>query len=369
MPSKLLIADDDPLIRRMVAETLRAADFVVFEAGNGREAIDAIEEHRPQLIITDWLMPQMDGLELTRALRRMQDDIGWVYIVMLTALGDTERLVEAFEVGADDYLVKPFHPAELTARVRAGDRMVRLKMNLARQERELHRRNAQLEVAYHELTVANERLDEMATTDELTGLRNRRAAMTQIERRWDEVSRNGGAMSLVLIDIDHFKTFNDTYGHEIGDLVLKHTAQTLSSTTRSSEEVFRFGGEEFMLICTHATAQDAEIAAERLRSHVDEMRVHHNGQDMRVAVSLGVAERRPWMTELKELIKSADEALYAAKHGGRNQVKVADALQSTGFGMADTTPDETPAEDDVDSIKGNFDLSEAAEDAKIRRGA
>lgn len=324
MSHTLLLVDDDPMIRRMGQTLLAKAGYDVRVATNGREALEMVRQDPPDIVLTDWLMPEINGLELCRAIREAEDLIGRVYIIMLTAQAQPERLVEAFDAGADDYLAKPFHRSELVARVGSGGRMVALKADVHRKEIELHRRNAELEVAYKDLSLANRRLDAMATTDELTGLQNRRSAMTAIERRWHELARAGGTMSFVMMDIDHFKQFNDTWGHAVGDDVLKEVARVLSENSRATEDVFRLGGEEFLLFCHNSTAADAAVAAERVRLAIEATEVAHGEKPLKVTISLGVADRQPWMSGYHELFIAADEALYAAKDAGRNQVMLAE---------------------------------------------
>jgi diguanylate cyclase (GGDEF)-like protein len=328
MPNSLLLVDDDPMIRRMGQTLLQKAGYDVRVAGDGAEALELIREDPPDIVLTDWLMPNLDGIGLCRAIREAEDIVGRIYVVILTAQSQPERLVEAFDAGADDYLGKPFHRSELVARIGAGSRMVALKQDVQRKEVELHRRNAELELAYQELSRANRRLDAMATTDELTGLQNRRSAMTAIERRWEEVSRHGGMMSFVMMDIDHFKNFNDTWGHDVGDLVLREVAGTLSRCSRATEDVFRLGGEEFLLFCHSSSAHDASVVSERIRRTLEHTEIVTGTTPLKVTISLGVADRQPWMTLPNELFKAADEALYAAKHAGRNRVMIARPTRS-----------------------------------------
>jgi len=320
MTHTLLLVDDDPLIRRMGEALLSRAGYDVRIASDGARALEMVRADPPDLVVTDWLMPELNGLELCRAIREAEEVIGRVYVIVLTAQSQPERLVEAFDAGADDYVAKPFHRSELVARVGAGARLMRLKADLHRNEVELHRRNAELEIAYQELSRANRRLDAMATTDDLTGLQNRRSAMTAVERRWEEVRRHGGMMSFVMMDIDHFKSFNDRFGHDVGDRVLQRVADVLSRTSRATEDVFRLGGEEFLLFCHSSSAHDASVVAERIRRAVADTEIRAGDTPLRVTISLGVADRQPWMASPNELFKAADEALYAAKKIGRNRV-------------------------------------------------
>lgn len=323
--SSILLVDDDPMILRMGSTLLTRAGYRVRTASSGEDAMQAIRDEYPGILVTDWMMPGMTGIDLCRALREMEREINrHVYTIMLTALGDPDNIVEAFDAGADDYLSKPIHSRELVARVGAGARLVTLKQRLNLKERELQYRNAELEVAYAELTKANERLDHMALTDELTDLPNRRAAMQTADARWEEVTRHGGPLACVMMDLDHFKSINDTWGHEVGDEVLRQTAAVLRRTTRGGERVFRFGGEEFLLLCPNSGSEAAIVGAERIRSAIESMEVLVDGERLDVTMSLGVADRTPDMESFNDLLKAADEALYRAKHAGRNRVWVSD---------------------------------------------
>ena len=206
---------------------------------------------------------------------------------------------------------------------RAGERIVDLERDLARKTREIFRNNAELEVAYRKLALANDKLQHMARTDELTGLGNRRAALTAMQEKWDEIEETWIPMAVVVLDLDHFKSINDTYGHDVGDLILAETARLLRENTRATEEVFRMGGEEFVLFCPQANASMAAVAAERMRAAMNEHVFERDGISFQVTVSLGVAERGPQMKGLDQLIKAADDALYAAKDAGRNCVRLA----------------------------------------------
>ena len=324
MPHSILLVDDDPAIIQLATTALEAAGYTVRSASNGDEAMECVRADRPDMVITDWLMPAPDGLELCRMIREIEDFSSRIYVIMLSGQRAPGRLVEALEVGADDYIHKPFNTDELVARVRSGSRLIALKADLKQKEIELHRRNAELEVAHQELSRLNRHLDEIATTDELTGLANRRSAMAAIDRRWQEIDRDPGAMAMVLGDIDHFKRINDTWGHDVGDAVLAQIAGALDGASRSTEDVFRLGGEEFLLFCRASTAAEAAVAAERMRVAVESIRITHGGRTIPCTMSFGVAERRGWMQSSCEVLKAADEALYESKHAGRNRVTIAD---------------------------------------------
>lgn len=324
---KLLVVDDDPLQLRLTAQMLSGGENEVLVASGGKEAMRVILSEEPRIVVTDWMMPDMDGLELCRTLRQ-HEGVRFIYVIVVTAKDDKKAVVEAFEAGADDYLVKPLDAAELVARLRAADRIVSLESNLARQTREVYRINAEMALAQQKLNQANAKLKEMATTDALTGLLNRREAMERITDLWNAQERYGQSFSCIMLDIDHFKTFNDTRGHAAGDFVLKEMGQLLRSNTRKTDKSCRLGGEEFLVLCPNVDIKGAAVCAEHLRAIVEQHRFNYQGEGMNVTISLGVAQRAPGMGSPDDLIKAADEALYASKEAGRNQVTLANDCPS-----------------------------------------
>jgi two-component system, cell cycle response regulator len=312
---RVLIVDDDPSTLRLLGRYLTDAGYNVLTAESSEKALEIQRSGNPQMVITDLVMPQMDGLELCRRLRP-QEGAGFIYIIVLTARSEKSVLVEALDAGADDFLTKPFGREELLAHVRAGERIVRLEAKLAERSREVSRYNARL-------ATTNNKLRALATIDELTGLPNRREAMARLAEHWSLAARHTTPFSCISADIDHFKSFNDTYGHAVGDFVLKATAAVLRRASRAGDVVCRFGGEEFLVICPNLTAGSAEAAAERLRQAVQQNPVKYGANELTVTLSLGVAERADHMRGPDDLLKSADDALYAAKWGGRNRVCVA----------------------------------------------
>lgn len=317
MNRTVLIVDDDPLALRLLEKHLGSAGYNVIAADEAQGALALLDEHEPPVLITDWMMPGMSGLELCRQIRTSRP-LDFVYIIVLTAHGDKECLLQAFEAGADDFLAKPFLREELLARLTAAIRMIQLKEDLARQ-------NAILQEANAELALLNQKLEEMATTDALTGLVNRREAMNRFNELWAAGDRHGQPLACILLDIDHFKNFNDTYGHDIGDLVLRETAEVIQGHTRVGETASRFGGEEFLILCPNATPEEAAVALDRLRETVQNNRIEVGGHNLTVTVSAGVAGRTPDTATPDDLIHQADQALYAAKRTGRNRVCLAGA--------------------------------------------
>lgn len=311
-PLRILIVDDDPAIRHLLTRILTEAGHAVETAANGKEALEMALGTPPQLILTDWLMPEVDGVSLCRTLRATRAGRG-IYLLVLTHSDDGDRLVAAFEAGADDYLVKPFSPRLLAARLRAAQRVIQLQEEVERDHEEIRRYAA-------ELALINRRLYQAALTDSLTELPNRRYAMDRMHQEWAAASRSGRPLSCMLIDIDGFKGVNDTYGHDAGDQVLRHVAGVLRRHARTQDIISRIGGEEFLVICPDTDPGAAYQCAERLRQAVVALSsLVVEGKAVSVTVSIGVACRSPEMETHDALIKAADRALYSAKSTGRDR--------------------------------------------------
>ncbi|HSI95975.1 MAG: diguanylate cyclase [Methylophilaceae bacterium] len=308
----ILVVDNDPAMVELLKTILGSAGHKVHTAADGREALRMVLEHQPQIMITDWMMPGVDGLQLLRTLR--ETEIGrYLYVMVLTAQNDKEKMVEAFNAGADDFLVKPLDRTELLARLKAGQRIVTVQREVIN-ECDLLRRNAL------QLTIANQRAEEAALTDSLTGLYNRRYAMDRLAREWVASERNHRPLSILLLDIDHFKTVNDNHGHNIGDIALKRLAEMLGEYSRRPDIACRIGGEEFFILVPETALPGALRQAERLREAFESKSINVEGIDLRLTISLGVAQKCAGMATPEELLKVADEALYQAKREGRNRV-------------------------------------------------
>lgn len=309
---RILAVDDAPVSLRLLVHHLTQDGHTVIQARDGREALALAMSDPPQLVVSDWMMPEMDGVALCKALRRTSVGRG-MYVLILTAREDEERIVEAFDAGADDYVVKPFNPKILLARVRAGQRMIEL-----REQVEFDRRDRAKKLA--EMGVLNRKLRAAAYTDPLTELPNRRYAMKRIDQDLSNAQRSGGAMSVMMLDIDHFKRVNDEHGHDVGDFVLRETANTLRRTCRRGDVVCRLGGEEFLVICPASDLEAAATSAERIRAAVEANLMTMGTFDRNVTVSIGVAQVRAEVDTVDALIKESDLLVYEAKESGRNRV-------------------------------------------------
>jgi len=317
-PTRILLVEDDAQMLRLITHHLKREGYEVLTAGTSSEGLAVAMESTPQIVITDWMMPEMSGLELCSTLRRSQAGMK-MYIILVTARGEDDQIVEAFEAGADDYVVKPFNPRILLARVRAAQRMIQLRERVEESERSRLRQVA-------ELGIMTRKLRSAALTDTLTQLPNRRYAMKRLKQEWESAMRNHRPLSVIMADIDFFKRVNDNYGHDTGDVVLREVALTLQAHARASDVLCRLGGEEFLIINTSTDVATAGMAAERLRVAIESKIVEHGGFAENVTISFGVAGSTPDMANIDDLIKAADEALYEAKQTGRNRVCVKNGL-------------------------------------------
>lgn len=320
-PCGILIVEDDPVVLQKLTELVTATGEQVYTAGDGHEAMRIWREHKPRVIVSDWLMPRMDGVELCQQIRGESTEDP-VHFIMLTAHADKERLLDAYRAGVDDFLSKPFDHEELLARVRAGIRAAKLREELLRKANGTQALNAQL-------AVVNSRLERLAITDELTGLFNRRHAMFRLEEQWALAERYGRPVTVALIDIDHFKAINDTHGHEVGDSVLRRVAALLRDQTRGTDAVCRVGGEEFLIISPSLTIQEVTVCAERCRTAVAAHIFNIGAAEIRVTVSIGVATRTTDLGQFPDLLRTADQALYAAKDAGRNTVRTTEQMKGS----------------------------------------
>jgi len=299
---KVLVVDDSAVYRRQVSQALAYhPSYETFLACNGEEALSIYREKVPSIVVTDWMMPDFSGIELCQRIRA-EKGLPFAYVIMMTSNTDKGRAAQALEAGADDYIAKPFDGSELLARIGAGRRMV-----------ELHRK----------LQSKNAKLEEQARTDVLTGLPNRRAIEEWANKQLEGASRHGFPIWMVLGDLDCFKQVNDTFGHAAGDAVLRTFAETLKHGTRASDICGRLGGDEFLTVMTHVSAENIELTVNRFREQFASLSFPFSGQSISLTATFGVAgieSGQRW--EFSELLCNADEMLYEAKRAGRNCVRV-----------------------------------------------
>jgi diguanylate cyclase (GGDEF)-like protein len=310
MPMRILVADDEAVSRRVLETLLHGWGYEVVVACDGTAAWQRIQDKdAPQLLILDWMMPGMDGLDVCRRVRELKTDFR-PYVILLTGREQKGDLVTGMSAGADDYVTKPFEPEELRVRVQAGARIVSMQT---------------------ELLAQREQLRLQATHDPLTTLLNRAAIMNVLQKELNRSHHTGRPASVVMIDLDHFKRVNDTYGHEAGDAVLVEVGRRMSSRMRPYENLARFGGEEFLVVLSDCTLDGAGRMAERLRCTIAEDDFVLPQVNLTMTASLGVASSSQMenVTE-KELVKLADVALYRAKAEGRNRVVLASSDDIVG---------------------------------------
>jgi len=300
----VVVADDSPIYRRLVADALASQPYTVYIAKNGRQAMDLILAHKPTVVITDWEMPDISGIELCNELRRNTDSR--THTILLTSNDDKEQIIQGLAAGADDYLTKPFHAGELLARVAVGLRIA-----------DLHR----------QIQTKNKLLEELALTDPLTGVPNRRAIAEWATRELKAAARHEFPVWVVIADLDRFKSVNDTFGHDAGDTVLKKFADLLKANTRASNICGRIGGEEFVIVLSHIDKPNVFTAIDRIRRCLELEKFVFGHKSLCVTASFGIAGF-PGNTDpdLNELLREADAALYTAKRNGRNRIEFSTAL-------------------------------------------
>ncbi len=328
MDRRILVVDADHHRRNAVRAILAGAGYEPSVVDSGVDAMRIMLAEAPPAVLCRLTGPRFDGLGLCQDLRS-HEGVGFVYFMMSLTAEETRHTATALQHGADAVIPTEIDAERLLAHMVAGDRVVALHRELTRQNRQVFKYNAKL-------AIVNDRLHQAATTDELTGAVNRRAGMNRLTECWSVASRNGDSLAVMILDVDHFKVINDTYGHDVGDLVLKEVADALRRSCRLGEVVCRFGGEEFMVICSASDASMAAVAARRLRATVEGITSQVRGFPVKVTASIGVAERTASMPDPDALLRAADRALYAAKHGGRNRVVIAGEEWSGGENQVST---------------------------------
>ena len=300
----ILIAEDNPVSRKFLEKSLTMAGYSVISAENGRDALEILENDFYPIVITDWMMPEKNGLELCRAIRS-HNLPGYVFIVLLTANDSKEDIIAGLEAGADDYLTKPFNHAELMARLNSGKRILQLERSLK---------------------IANEEIRILSVTDPLTKIYNRVYLNERLPQEISRAKRYGHSMSLIMSDIDHFKKVNDSYGHHAGDITLKSFVDCLKQSIRGDIDwVARYGGEEFLIVLPETSLEGAFQTAERLRLSVSEMSIDIEGKEIGITASFGLSSFNPSQHNDKispeSMIGQADKCMYQAKKKGRNRVE------------------------------------------------
>lgn len=298
---KILVVDDDALQRKIIIETLAIGSYDVIALDSAKAAQEMLEQDTVRFVITDWLMPDMDGLTFVRWIRAA-NITGYVYVMLLTSREDPRDIEDGLNAGADDYIKKPFHPKELLARVAVGERILRLEEHLRE---------------------ASERLKQQILIDDLTGLVNRRAIYQAGRQEIERANRNRTPLSVLFLDLDKFKNINDSYGHLAGDEALKLTARLLKENIRDYDQIGRWAGDEFVALLPDTNReQAAELGGRVLRAFSREALWLKNGSKVILNASIGLHTWMPdemEMPDLDSLVRLADEAMYQAKQYGGNR--------------------------------------------------
>jgi diguanylate cyclase (GGDEF)-like protein len=291
---KILIAEDQAPSALQLRRILERLGHEALVAPDGEQAWRIVQSGLAPLLLSDWMMPLVDGPELCRRIRSASLD-QYTYIILLTSRDRKEDRLEGLRAGADDFLTKPPDPDELTVRLEIAERILKVHAQLARQ---------------------NERLAELAAIDELTGTKNRRRFREDLALLFAQARRLGSPLSLIMLDLDHFKEYNDSFGHPAGDEVLRRLGSTLCASLRSHDIVARYGGEEFVVLLPATGESEAIEVGERLRSAIAKAPWPRGG----MTASLGIGTIGPDTTGANSLVEQADRALYHSKQAGRNQV-------------------------------------------------
>lgn len=299
----ILLVDDDRFMRTVLCQTLQDAGYCVSQAANGKEALELCSNSYFPIIMTDWVMPEMDGIDFCRAFREKPAD-SYTYLILLTSQEGKEKLIAGLEAGADEYLTKPVQDAELMVRLKTARRILDLESSLQK---------------------SLEEIKQLSIHDSLTGTFNRGYLDQHLPNELRRADRYMRELSLIMMDLDHFKKINDTWGHQAGDAVLQHCAKILAGTVRREIDwVARYGGEEFILVLPETDQTGCSVVAERLRSLLAATPCFFRSEEIRVTASFGSVTRKPSSKtdgpDTEFILHRADQCLYQAKETGRNRI-------------------------------------------------
>lgn len=310
--NKILIIDDDNITLTLLSNFMIKNSFEVVKYNNPVNALNDLHNIQPDIIMTDYHMEELNGIDLCKILRNQEK---WYYIIFITADNNLELLSSAFEAGANDFIKKPINAFELSARLLNAKHIV----NLISLHEEKH--TNMLEYA-HSLEKQTKELHALTMVDTLTGLYNRRYAELILDKEWKDFIRSSSVFSIISIDIDKFKSVNDDYGHDIGDLVLIHVAEIMNNTIRQNDTLCRMGGEEFIIICRDVDSFNILNISEKIRKAIEDNQPCQLNMDRNITISVGAACACHSDTCWKDAYRHSDIALYKAKHNGRNRVEI-----------------------------------------------
>ena len=295
---KVIIAEDDATTRCLLENTMEKWNYDVHSTTNGLEALDALlKQDESCMVLLDWIMPEIDGIDVCRIIRERQKEHAYIYIIMLTGKQKQEDVITGLDAGADDFLVKPFDYEELRMRMRVGQRILQLQ----------------------------DQLTEKAYYDQLTAIYNRMAILDILKREFSRSKRSNQPLSIIMVDLDHFKNVNDTYGHLGGDAVLKGAASCMKDAIRTYDSIGRYGGEEFLIVVPGSGKNETIILAKRIQDNLADSAFEYNDQQISITISMGISDNcNIGIKDIDSLIRVADEALYQAKDDGRDCFVIAD---------------------------------------------
>ncbi|MFC2156649.1 diguanylate cyclase [Acidobacteriota bacterium] len=309
---KVLIAEDNKVSRKILERSLEEWGYDVIIAGDGEEAWSSLQNQDIRMAILDWMMPKISGLDICRKVRENEKD-HYTYLILLTAKGDQEDVVEGLTAGADDYITKPFNRHELSARLQTGRRIIKLESQLLDTQAELQK---------------------IATHDGLTQIWNRVAILNILDEEIERSVREKLPVGVIMIDIDQFKTVNDTHGHQAGDLVLINVANNLKNSLRPYDKIGRYGGDEILIVLPNCSLQDLEHVSVRLLRSVAEEKVDFDGKSIMVTISIGgISSESNQKISSHLMIQESDKALYRAKNDGRNRFSISDEFDTGKKGV------------------------------------
>ncbi len=311
---KILIVEDSRSNLALLTRYVEQFGATPITAETGMAAIEAFTSQRPDLVLLDVVLPDLDGFTVAKRIRTMEKVSEWTPIIFLSSLGDDAHIEEGITAGGDDYLHKPVSEIVLGAKIRAMQRLVMMRASLLALTRKLD--------------AANQELIRISSSDGLTGIANRRFFDEAISIEWRRARRHSNSLAMLMCDVDFFKRYNDTYGHIAGDDCLRKVATAIrTNTERPSDIVARYGGEEFAVVLPETSVGGALMVAEKIRNAIRAMNIPHSESPSgRVTMSIGIAAAAPGFDNPPDdLINAADKALYRAKHEGRDRVCRADA--------------------------------------------
>lgn len=311
---KILVVEDSRISLTVLTEYVKRFGATAISADSGVTALEAFSSQRPDLVLLDVVLPDINGFDIARKIRALETPGDWTPIIFLSSLSDDTDIEKGIAAGGDDYLHKPVSEIVLGAKIRAMQRIVLMRASLLALTRKLD--------------AVNQELKHISSMDGLTGVANRRFFDETISVEWRRARRHSNSLALLMCDVDYFKLYNDTYGHQAGDDCLRRIAATISrNTERPPDLVARYGGEEFAVILPETTISGALMVAEKIRQAIHELNIPHvSPSGDRVTISIGIASAAPGFDNPPDdLIHAADQALYRAKHEGRDRVCRADA--------------------------------------------